>query len=72
MTYMPKHILNTAPRHVQAMVREMAETKAITTKHIIDRLPGVNRHHVKLWLRGDSHRLAEGTIDRILEVVVKA
>jgi hypothetical protein len=50
----------------------MAENKAITSKHIIDRLPGVNRHHVKLWLRGDPHRLAEGTIDRILEVVVKA
>lgn len=54
------------------MVRQAASDKAITSRHIVDNLPGVNRYNVLRWLEGEPRRLAEGTIDRILEVVTKA
>ena len=67
------HKLNTAKRHIRAMITGMADNKALSARQIVDAMPGVNRHNVIRWLAGDhDRRLAEGTIDRIIEVVNKA
>jgi hypothetical protein len=68
-----KQRLNNAPRHVRGMVVAMAENKALSARQIADSLPGINRYNVMQWLAGkDRPQLAEGTIDRIIQVVTKA
>jgi hypothetical protein len=68
-----KQRLNNAPRHVRSMVVAMAENKALSARQIADSLPGINRYNVMQWLAGkDRPQLAEGTIDRIIQVVTKA
>jgi hypothetical protein len=63
---------NNAPRHVRSMVLAMAENKALSARKIADSLPGINRYNVMQWLAGKERpQLAEGTIDRIIEVVLK-
>lgn len=60
----------TANRHVRELVLGLAESKAITSRQIVEKLPGVNRWNVLQWLEGKPEaRLAEGTIDRIVEVI---
>lgn len=68
-----KRRLNNAPRHVRSMVMAMVENKALSARQIADSMPGVNRHNLMQWLAGKERpQLAEGTIDRIIQVVTKA
>ena len=51
----------------------MVENKALSARQIADSMPGVNRHNLMQWLAGKERpQLAEGTIDRIIQVVTKA